>query len=68
MKKRLRVCFFFLLEILLGCSDVDGSLQLLLAVVVVVHQLAVPQYKPAHLPVSEVERDTMKTNAKKIHL
>lgn len=60
------VCFFFLLEILLGCSDVDGSLQLLLAVVVVVHQLAVPQYKPAHLPVSEVERDTMKTSAKKM--
>lgn len=48
------------LEILLGSSDVDGSLQLLLAVVVVVHQFAVPQYKPAHLPVSEVEHNENK--------
>ena len=39
----------------LGSSDVDGPLQLLLTVVVVVHQLAVPQYEPAHLPVSEAE-------------
>lgn len=36
----------------LGGSDVDGSLQLLLTVIVVVHQLVVPQYEPAHLPVS----------------
>lgn len=53
------VCVFFLL----GSSDVDGSLQLLLAVVLVVHQFAVPQDKPAHLPVSEAEH-SIKTQAK----
>lgn len=44
-----------LLEILLGCSNVDCSLQLLLTVVVIVHQLVIPQYKPTHLPVSAEE-------------
>ncbi len=65
MNKGSCVCFWrrSLQEILLGSLDVDGPLQLLLAVVVVVHQLAVPQYKPAHLPVSGVERDTMKIKA-----
>lgn len=48
---------FRLLEISLGRSDVDGSLQLLLTVVVVVHQLTVPQHKPAHLPVSAAPRE-----------
>lgn len=48
---------FVVIEISLGSPDVDGSFQLLLAVVVIVHQLTVPQYKPAHLPVSEAEGD-----------
>lgn len=56
-----------MLETLLGCSDVDGSLQLLLTVVIIVHQFAVPQYKPAHFPVSEEEGDTMKIKAKIIY-
>lgn len=38
-------------EVILSRFDVYGSLQLLLAVVVIVHQLAVSQDKPAHLPV-----------------
>lgn len=48
------------IEIILGSSDVDGSFQLLLTVVVIVHQLTVSQHKPAHLPVSEAEGHNFK--------
>lgn len=51
-------------EISLGSPDVDGSFQLLFAVVVIVHQLTVPQHEPAHLPVSESEEDNFNTDQK----
>lgn len=51
-------------EISLGSPDVDGSFQLLFAVVVIVHQLTVPQHEPAHLPVSESEGDDFNTDQK----
>lgn len=51
---------FVAIEIILGSSDVDGSFQLLLAVIVVVHQFTVPQHKPAHFPVSEAEGNNFK--------
>lgn len=40
----------------LGQADVDGSLQFLFAVVVIVHEFGVPQDKPAHFPVSAGQR------------
>lgn len=45
----------FVIGIVLSSSDVNGSFQLFLAVIVIVHQLTVPQYEPAHLPVSKAE-------------
>lgn len=56
-KKKKSTFVVVVIEISLGSPDVDGSFQLLFAVVVIVHQLTVPQYKPAHLPVSEAEGD-----------
>lgn len=58
--------FFLQVESSLGSADVDRSFQLLLAVVIIVHQLTVPQYKPTHLPVPEIEGHTIKTKAKMI--
>lgn len=41
---------------LLGCADIDGSLQLLLAVVLKVHELGLPKDEPTHLPVAPGQR------------
>ena len=48
-------------RVLLCSPDVNGSLQLLLAVVLKVHQLAVPQDEPAHLPVPGTEAEVVTT-------
>lgn len=39
-------------KVLPGCADIDGPLQLLLAVALKVHELRLPQDEPAHLPVA----------------
>lgn len=39
-------------RLLLGCADINGSFQLLLTVVLKVHELRLPQDEPAHLPVA----------------
>ena len=48
-------------RVLLCSPNVDGPLQLLLAVILKVHQLAVPQYEPTHLPVPGTEAEVVTT-------
>lgn len=43
---------FCLIRSSLGCADINGSFKLLLAVILKVHELRVPQHEPAHLPVT----------------
>ena len=54
-------CILFLRRVLLCSPNVDSPLQLLLAVVLKVHQLAIPQYEPTHLPVPGTEAEVVTT-------